>query len=63
MCQRITCRKCRKPTFAGCGRHIEAVLGDVPLAERCRCRDDLAAVDREIESAQEQTPRRKWRFW
>jgi len=39
------------------------VLGDVPLAERCRCRDDLAAVDREIESAQEQTPRRKWRFW
>lgn len=35
MCQRITCRKCGKPSFAGCGRHIESVLGDVPVAGRC----------------------------
>lgn len=35
MCQRITCRKCGKPSFAGCGRHVESVLGDVPLADRC----------------------------
>ena len=35
MCQRITCRKCGKPSFAGCGRHVESVLGDVPVAKRC----------------------------
>jgi len=38
MCQRITCPKCNKPTFAGCGRHVEQVLGDVPVADRCECR-------------------------
>lgn len=36
MCQRITCRKCGKPSFSGCGRHVESVLGDVPPAERCQ---------------------------
>lgn len=39
MCQRTTCSTCGKPTFAGCGRHVEAVLGDVPPAERCHCRE------------------------
>lgn len=37
MCQRVTCKSCGKPTYAGCGRHIEAVLGDVPPAARCQC--------------------------
>jgi hypothetical protein len=37
MCRRITCPTCGKPTFAGCGRHVESVLGDVPPPERCRC--------------------------
>lgn len=40
MCQRITCSACGKPTFAGCGRHVEAVLRDVPIEARCRCRDE-----------------------
>lgn len=39
MCQRITCKSCGKPSFSGCGRHVEAVLGDVPPAARCHCRD------------------------
>ena len=39
MCQRVTCGQCGKPTFAGCGRHIEQVLGDVPSEQRCRCRE------------------------
>lgn len=43
MCQRINCSTCGKPTYAGCGRHIEAVLGDVPVADRCRCREKKAA--------------------
>lgn len=37
MCQRVTCGKCGKPTYAGCGAHIEQVLGDVPKGERCQC--------------------------
>jgi hypothetical protein len=37
MCRRKTCRTCHKPTWGGCGAHIEQVLGDVPKAERCSC--------------------------
>ena len=37
MCRRTPCRTCGKPTFAGCGQHIEQVLGDVPKADRCAC--------------------------
>jgi len=40
MCRRVECRKCGRPTFAGCGMHVEQVLGDVPAAERCRCREE-----------------------
>jgi hypothetical protein len=40
MCRRIECKKCGRPTFAGCGAHVEQVLGDVPRVERCRCRED-----------------------
>jgi hypothetical protein len=43
MCRRVTCEKCGKPTFAGCGAHIEQVLGDVPKAERCTCREQGAS--------------------
>lgn len=37
MCQRVTCRACRKPTYTGCGRHVEEVLADVPRPQRCTC--------------------------
>ena len=37
MCRRITCRACGRPSFAGCGAHVESVLGGVPPAERCQC--------------------------
>ncbi len=42
MCRRITCNSCGRPSFAGCGAHIEQVLGDVPQAERCRCAEEDA---------------------
>lgn len=38
MCQRVKCRQCGKPTYAGCGMHIEAVLHDVPPSDRCQCK-------------------------
>jgi len=42
MCRRVECRKCGKPTWAGCGAHVEQVLGDVPPADRCRCHEKPA---------------------
>jgi hypothetical protein len=43
MCTRVTCSKCSKPSYVGCGRHVEQVLGDVPRDQRCRCRETAAA--------------------
>lgn len=42
MCRRVDCRKCGRPTYAGCGAHVEQVLRDVPPATRCRCREERA---------------------
>lgn len=42
MCSRITCETCRKPSYAGCGAHVEQVLGNVPKDERCKCREERA---------------------
>ncbi|MTA13432.1 MAG: hypothetical protein F2534_12600 [Actinobacteria bacterium] len=36
MCRRVTCKNCGKPSWAGCGAHVEQVLGDVPKAQRCQ---------------------------
>lgn len=46
MCRRVTCSSCGKPTFAGCGMHVEQVLGDVPREERCKCREKGATAPR-----------------
>ncbi len=35
MCQAVTCRKCGKTTWAGCGQHVDQVLRGVPRADRC----------------------------
>jgi len=43
MCRRVECSKCGRPTFAGCGAHVEQVLRDVPSADRCRCREEKSA--------------------
>ncbi len=37
MCHRTTCRTCNKPTWAGCGNHIEIALAGVPKSQRCSC--------------------------
>lgn len=39
MCRRVQCSSCEKPSYAGCGMHVEQVLGDVPREERCSCRE------------------------
>lgn len=39
MCYRTECPDCHKPTWAGCGKHIESALAGVPIDERCHCRE------------------------
>lgn len=40
MCKKVICPECDKPGWVGCGAHVEEILGDVPVAERCHCNDD-----------------------
>lgn len=35
MCRAVTCRKCGKTTWAGCGQHVNEVMRGVPNAQRC----------------------------
>jgi hypothetical protein len=42
MCRRVTCEKCGRPTWAGCGLHIEQALMGVPAESRCKCREAVA---------------------
>ncbi|MCE2817646.1 MAG: hypothetical protein LW686_03215 [Ilumatobacteraceae bacterium] len=37
MCRQVTCKKCQRPSWAGCGAHVEQVLGHVAKADRCNC--------------------------
>ena len=30
MCRAITCKKCGKTTWAGCGQHVDQVMARVP---------------------------------
>ncbi len=45
MCRKVTCNSCQKPNWAGCGAHVEAVLGDVPVKDRCSCARSSANKD------------------
>ena len=40
MCSRTTCRKCQKPTWSGCGQHIEQALAGVAKKDRCQGHDN-----------------------
>jgi hypothetical protein len=44
MCRQVKCRKCSKPSWAGCGAHVEQVLAHVPRADRCTCRETARAA-------------------
>ena len=36
MCSKVTCRKCGKATWSGCGQHVDQVMRGVPKAQRCQ---------------------------
>ncbi|MCL4818778.1 MAG: hypothetical protein KJ067_06540 [Vicinamibacteria bacterium] len=37
MCSQVSCPRCGRPTWAGCGQHIEQALRGVPQDKRCQC--------------------------
>lgn len=51
MCQRVTCGDCGRPDWRGCGAHVEQVLGDVPVEDRCKCREGKPAEGKPREAA------------
>lgn len=56
MCRQVTCSTCNKPGWAGCGAHVEQVLGHVPKAQRCQCREAKAKAKAQPVSGQAATP-------
>lgn len=38
MCRQVKCSTCSKPTWAGCGMHIDSALAGVPIDQRCKCK-------------------------
>lgn len=38
MRMRVKCSKCGKPSWVGCGAHVEEVLAGVPPEQRCKCK-------------------------
>lgn len=62
MCRRVTCPKCSRPTFAGCGAHVEQVLAGVAPADRCQCSAQQKAEPRAPRAdGSEKAP--AWAFW
>ena len=37
MCRKVTCKRCGKAAWAGCGKHIEMVLKGISAEQRCSC--------------------------
>ena len=37
MCRAVTCKRCGKATWAGCGQHVDQVMRSVPKNQRCTC--------------------------
>ncbi|MFE7223615.1 hypothetical protein ACFU7D_02410 [Nocardioides sp. NPDC057577] len=35
MCRPVRCKKCKKTTWAGCGRHVATVKASVPTGQWC----------------------------
>ena len=37
MCRPVTCKRCGKHSWAGCGQHVDQVMAGVPKSAQCTC--------------------------
>lgn len=37
MCRQVSCKTCKRETWAGCGNHKNEVLRGIPKNQRCSC--------------------------
>lgn len=44
MCRAVTCKKCGKTTWAGCGEHVDQVMRGVAAENRCRGHEGEASA-------------------
>lgn len=44
MCSRVTCSRCKKYTWSGCGQHVKQVMAGIPKNQQCSCAADKAAA-------------------
>lgn len=58
MCRAATCKQCGKPTWKGCGMHVEQALGNVPKSQRCRCGSGGTSAGRA--AAATAPPKKRW---
>jgi hypothetical protein len=46
MCRAVTCKKCGKTTWAGCGQHVDQVMRGVPNSQRCSGHEQEKPADK-----------------
>lgn len=44
MCRAVTCKKCGKAAWAGCGQHVKQVMAGIPASQRCAGHDKEEAA-------------------
>jgi hypothetical protein len=37
MCSPVRCNGCSLVTWSGCGEHVQEVMANVPVEQRCTC--------------------------
>eukprot|EP01115_Flamella_aegyptia_P001091 TRINITY_DN11684_c2_g1_i1.p1 TRINITY_DN11684_c2_g1~~TRINITY_DN11684_c2_g1_i1.p1 ORF type:complete len:53 (-),score=1.95 TRINITY_DN11684_c2_g1_i1:235-393(-) len=50
MCYQVECNYCGKPTWSGCGRHIESALKNVSVDKRCQGWKDKNCPEKPVNS-------------
>ena len=58
MCHQVRCTPCGKPTWAGCGAHVEQALRDVAPEKRCQCPQPRSILARLL--GRRASPARYW---
>ena len=43
MCSPVTCRRCKKTTWSGCGQHVKHVMAGIPKSQQCDCANNPPA--------------------